>query len=346
MKIPIANVYYLLSYAWKRVDESRVVDVAELDRLEHLHDLFGKVLAEGAFHLVRNGLDRGYLEQTEDLAGVRGKIAVGEMAKRALRARGRAACVFTELSHDVAHNRILRSTLANLLRVPELAKEVRAEVGLAFRKMEGVSVVRLDRGAFGRVQLDRNRRTYRFLLSICELVHESLLIDPRTGSARFRDFRDDDRWMWRVFEDFVTEFYRRELTGFKVGGQTKLDWHEASAPNLDDLRYVPVMRPDVLLESGERRIVLDAKYYQEAFGSYRGSRRLRSGNLYQLLSYLRNLQASKPEGPRHEGILLYPVVDDPFAVDVRLEGFRVQARAVDLGQEWGRIRDEMVGILG
>ena len=90
-KIPIANIYYLLCYAWSHVDERDVVRLEELEGLERVHDLLGKVLAEGTFRLIRRGIDRGYRDVREDLAGIRGKIAVGETAKRALRARGQVS---------------------------------------------------------------------------------------------------------------------------------------------------------------------------------------------------------------------------------------------------------------
>ena len=213
-KIPIANVYYLLCYAWSHVEERDVVRLEELEGLEGVQDLLGKVLAEGTFRLIRRGLDRGYLEVREDLAGIRGKIAVGETAKRALRARGQVACEFEELSHDVLHNRILRSTLGSLLRLPDLHSDVRAEIRNAYTKLDGVSVVPLNRRLFQQVQLDRNRRYYRFLLSICRLIHEQLLVDERSGEARFIDFSEER--MERLYEDFIIEFYRREQDRYRV----------------------------------------------------------------------------------------------------------------------------------
>ena len=95
-KIPIANIYYLLCYAWSHVEERDVVRLQELRELERVQDLLGKVLAEGTFQLIRRGIDRGYREVHEDLAGIRGKMAVGETAKRALRARGQVTCDFEE----------------------------------------------------------------------------------------------------------------------------------------------------------------------------------------------------------------------------------------------------------
>ena len=128
-RIPIRNVYYLLCYAWGHMDESDVVDAASLDRFERIHDLFGMVLAEGTFRLLKRGIDRGYREVTRDLRGLRGKLEMGAMATRALRARGLTSCTYEELSHDVLHNRILRSTLQALLGVPDLAGRSGAKWG-------------------------------------------------------------------------------------------------------------------------------------------------------------------------------------------------------------------------
>lgn len=331
------------------MEESNVVRLSELDRLERVSDLLGKVLAEGTFRLIRRGIDRGYREVREDLAGIRGKLAIGETAKRALRARGRAACDFEELSRDVLHNRILRSSLGSLLRLPKLNREVRTEVRNAWLKLDGVQEVRLNARLFGQVQLDRNRRVERFLLAVCRLIHDQLLVDESSGDARFTDFTDEK--MEKLFEDFVIEFYRRELVGYRVnpGGSRTIAWDDAGTP-ASQRSMIPRMEADVILESanrqiGPRRIVLDTKFYSEALSGRGGARKLRSTNLYQLLAYLRNREATTHPGPRHEGILLYPMTDAPLKVDVRLEGFWVRARSIDLGQEWPRIHADLLDVV-
>ena len=105
------------------------------------------------------------------------------------------------------------------------------------------------------------------------------------------------------------------------------------------------MEADVLLDAPDRRIIMDTKYYAEALGGRRGAGKLHSGNLYQLLAYLRNREATKPAGAPHEGILLYPEVDEPLAADIRLEGFRIQARTIDLGQDWRTIHRDMLNVI-
>ncbi len=341
-KIPIANIYYLLCYAWDHVEERDVVRLEELEGLDRVHDLLGKVLAKGTFRLLRRGIDRGYREMREDLAGIRGKVAVAETAKRALRARGQVTCDFEELSHDVLHNRILRSTLRSLLRLTDLHSNVRAEVRSAYTKLDGVSVVPLNRRLFQQVYIDRNRRYYRFLLSVCRLIHEQLLVDERSGEATFTELSEER--MERLYEDFIIEFYRREQDHYRVNhrGRT-IVWVDDGTPDHQRSK-LPRMEADVILEAPGRRIIMDAKYYQEALGGRYGGK-LHSDNLYQLLAYLRNREATEPPGPRHEGILLYPTVDAPVGIDVHLEGFPVRAWSIDLAQDWRNIHDQMLALI-
>lgn len=355
-EIPIANVYYLLCYAWSWVQERDRAKLREIEAMSSSHDLLGKILAGGVNHLVRRGIGRGYLERREELAGIRGKLAIGETAKRALRARGKAACDYEDLSMDILPNRILRTSLARLIKLGKrnndgsgegLNAAVHTDVVLAWRRLAGVTrLPRLDRRTFGLVQLDRNRGLYRFLLSVCRLLNDHLFVDESSGTAYFRDFRRNDARMWALFEEFVTGFYHREQSTFQVNrGGRRIGWWEAGAAADEDLARIPVMEADLLLDGSERRIIMDTKYYAEALGGRYGGGKLRSGNLYQLLAYLRNRQATRPMGPRHEGILLYPEVDAPLAADVRLEGFRIQARTVDLAQDWRAIHDAMLRII-
>ena len=46
MKIPIQNIYYLLCYAWNKLEERDIVDVRGIDSTKIL-DLFARVLIGG-----------------------------------------------------------------------------------------------------------------------------------------------------------------------------------------------------------------------------------------------------------------------------------------------------------
>ena len=49
----------------------------------------------------------------------------------------------------------------------------------------------------------------------------------------------------------------------------------------------------------------------------------------------------------HSYFVLYPQVGaEPLTAEIRLEGFRIQARTVNLDQDWRLIHDEMLGTIG
>lgn len=60
---------------------------------------------------------------------------------------------------------------------------------------------------------------------------------------------------------------------------------------------------------------------------------------------MRNREATAGPGPRHEGVLLYPTVEAPVAVDVQLEGFSIRARSIDLSNGWRAIHEEMLDLI-
>ena len=348
--IPILNIYYLLCYAWGRVQERDTKRLAKLEGLSTVQDLLGKVLAGGVNHLFRRGIDRGYEQKRDDLVGIRGKLDVSETVKRALQARNHLACDFEELSTDILPNRILRASLYRLLASRgELHSEVRGEVRSAYRRLDGVSHARLKRNTFGQVQLGANRRLYQFLLSVCKLLYENSVVDKNAGRRTFRDFRRNDATMWALFEEFVRGFYKREQRVYHVNPKgRRVEWANKGWATDDDRMRIPTMTADAILESTDRRIILDTKYYADAIGRNQGpgKGKLHSSNLYQLLAYLRNREVTWPGRPRHEGILLYPNAGEPLRADIWLEGFRIQARTVNLNQDWRHIHNEMLATIG
>ena len=343
-EIPVANLYYLLCYAWGHAREREAVSFADAGRLERIQDLLGTVLARGTVRLVKRGVDRDYVEVRADLRGVRGKLDPSEMGTRALRSRGLAACEYEELSIDVLHNRILRSSLDRLCRLPDLDRRVRGEVRAARKKLAGIRLLRLDRGVFGQVQLHRNQRMYRFLLSVCRLLHEQIVIDEKSGRNRF--VRMDAKKLNELFEHFVIAFFRREQKRFRVNHQGRgINFVDAGTRE-DQRRWIPGMEADVVLESNDRRVIVDTKWYPEPLSRrYGGSGKLRSAHLYQLLAYLRNSSAAKRDQPPYEGMLLYAKVKEDLKIDVRLEDFDIRARTIDLSQDWRAIHGDMLALL-
>jgi len=340
MSIPIRNVYYLLCYAWDALQEGEQVDV-DLDGSGPAVNLLGRVLEAGVTHLLKRGLGREYLVQEATVAGIRGKLQFGVTLKRNLLAEGRTVCAFDELHHDVLANQILKATLRRLLPAPDLDPALHDRLLGLHRRLHDISEIALTSRSFRTVQPHRNARVYLFLMSLCRLVYDNLLVDQETGQARFRDFVRDERQMAALFEQFVFNFYRQEQSAYTVR-RPHLQW-QAEATE-EDRKYLPIMRTDVVLRSALDTIVLDTKFYRQSFVTSRtgAQPKVHSSHLYQMLAYLKNYE---PEVGVAAGILLYPTIDEDFCYQYRILGHPVRVCSVNLMQPWTVIHGQLLELL-
>ncbi len=341
-QIPIANIYYLLCYAWDVLEEKDSLEGVDALASTDLLDLFARVLVNGTRRLLRRGLDRGYLPREDEIPGVRGKLLVTRTLRRDLLRRGRAACAWDELEYDTPPNRILKSTLQRLQNAEELDPNTRSDVRDLLRWLSPIQNIKLHAADFRRIQLHRNNRIYAFLLHVCEFVHEHWLPAEHGGARRFRDFVRDG--LPALFENFVLNFFRHELpVGWHVSAPA-FDW-QLVTPNADALALVPRMETDVCFRSPGRAIILDTKFYAQALraGAF-GQTRLPSANLYQLFTYLRQ-RSCEPGWEQAEGVLLYPRTTRDFAAEFITHGHRIRAMTLDLAQPWQSIHAALMQIV-
>lgn len=342
MKIPIANLYYLLIYAWDRLDEAAVIDVTAEEHHE-LIDLLARVLINGTNDLIRRGIDRGYVTHEETIPGIRGKLLVSETFRRHLLQTARAHCMFDEFSADVIHNQILKATFRLLLDNEDLDRGQRQSANDLYRRLPHVSDIRLDLPLFRRVQLHRNNAGYDLLLKICRFLFENLLVDEKSGRSRFCDFERDDQKMRKLFEAFALNFFRRHFPDLQVSAP-QIDWYGISRDD-SSTDSLPRMQTDIVVTSGPQTVIIDTKFTPVAFHSHYDVERARSGHLYQVFAYVRNYALAHP-GRAVSGMLLYPVVDEPFSRRYRLHEHTLDIRSIDLRQPWRQIESDMKSLVG
>jgi 5-methylcytosine-specific restriction enzyme subunit McrC len=342
-RIPIRNLYYLLCYAWDVLEERDDALVSELEGLSHV-ELLAKVLSVSVQRLWRRGLDRGYRTIADDVRSPRGRLDVPRTIARQLEPLGLAACSFDELGHDVLHNQILATTARRLSRLPQLHLDLRAAMIEIDRTLADVSTIPVRSSTLSQVQLHGRLRRYRLPLRVCQLIHDQLVVDEATGGVRFLDYVEDDKRMAALFEEFVRNFYRRELHDWSVRSET-IDW-DLVPLTAGAARYVPEMRTDISLRGSARTVIIDTKFYAEAFASRFEGDKLRAAHLYQLTAYLRNLAAaSAGSDASAAGVLLYPEVRPLPALQYQHGPHRLTATGVDLTQDWRTIHQRLLDIV-
>ncbi|MDW7731947.1 MAG: 5-methylcytosine-specific restriction endonuclease system specificity protein McrC [Methanolobus sp.] len=343
MSIPIQNIYYLLCYAWNKLDESDIVDVRDISITE-LVDLFAKILANSTSRLLKQGLDRYYVEHEYVVNGIKGKLDLTASVKRNLLLSNRTVCLYDEFDYDILHNQILKTTISKLINTNGLNSEIRDELHRILIKLPPISEISVRPSHFKQIRLHRNNYNYDFPLKVCLIINENLFIDESSGQYKFKDFLREEKAMARLFEAFVRNFYKIEQAEFKVGRED-INW-KFEAEKDEDMSMLPIMSTDISLQSPTRKIIIDTKYYKEALKARFDKEKINSNNLYQLFSYLINQESELDARTMEcEGILLYPAVEKGFDFCYRYENHIIRIMSINLDQEWYNIRKDLLGIL-
>jgi 5-methylcytosine-specific restriction enzyme subunit McrC len=223
-------------------------------------------------------------------------------------------------------------------------KDLKKQIWNCYWKFFDTSDINIDLSLFSKVRIHRNNSFYDLLLKICKLIIENTVLDEKTGNYHFKEFIGSEKAMAKLFETFVRNFYKKEQSQFSVRSED-IEW-DAKPVGGSSEHYLPKMQTDVTLESKGRKIIIDTKYYLNALKSRFDNEKFRSENLYQLYSYLRNIEAKPghPLNPTCEGILLYPTVNYTLNEEFEIGSHRLHIRTVDLNRNWQNIKKELLSI--
>jgi 5-methylcytosine-specific restriction enzyme subunit McrC len=200
----------------------------------------------------------------------------------------------------------------------------------------------LTASVFKRVQIHQNNSFYVFLINVCELVFLQGTPNSEIGDTKIRDFSRDEVKMRKVFQDFVFNFYKLNQKQYSVSSE-RLTWGVLGGE--DALKFLPNMYTDVSLSSSTRKIILDTKYYVEAFQSNWGKQSFHSSHLYQLNTYLDSAQRTSNDGRRLDGVLLYPATNDEFTFQFELRDHTITVAAIDMRKNSSAISERMLALL-
>lgn len=339
--ILIKNIYYMLSYAFQELRKNNYEDIACED-FDGVHDLFAEIIARGVASQLKRGLHRRYVEYTENLSTLRGKLCMTNTIK--LRSSGRQllSCEYDEYSEDNVFNQILKSTLLLLLDHRGVNRERKSAIRRLLPFFATVSETDLKLIRWNALRFDRNSKTYQMLLYLCFFIVDELLLTTEDGGYRSHSFSDER--MCRLFEKFVLEYYLKHHPELKpCARQIKWDIVEDESSAADIL---PILQTDVYLSIGDRTLIIDTKYYSKSMQSNYEKKTIHSNNHAQIFQYVVN--HDKNHTGKTDGMLLYARTQEEIQPHghVKLsDGNMLYYRSLDLNQDFEGIKKQLEGFV-
>lgn len=217
--ILIQNIYYMLSYAFKVLNEQGYKSVAT-EEFNNVGELCAAILEKGVSSQVKHGLGREYIEKTEPLSSLRGKIGITESIKTRSVLKKQLICTYDDFSINSYMNQIIKTTM-NILLKSDISKDRKKKLRklmIYFKDVDTLDIHTIN----WRQQYNRNNQTYRMLISICHLVIEGLLQTKSDGSTKLMYFLDEQK-MHKLYERFILEYYRKEYPQLKASA-SQIPW--------------------------------------------------------------------------------------------------------------------------
>ncbi|NMC32775.1 MAG: 5-methylcytosine-specific restriction endonuclease system specificity protein McrC [Veillonellaceae bacterium] len=334
--IKIKNIYYMLAYAFQVLKEDSYAKV-EAEDFEHIGDLFAAILAKGIANQIKKGLGREYVSVTETRSTPVGKIIVSDSIKQNSLRNKQVICERDEFTENAYMNKILKTTAMLLTCSPEVSlqqKKALKKVMIFFCEVDELDPNRIQ---WGNIKYHRNNATYKMLVNLCYLIIAGMLLTEQAGTKKLAKYLDDQR-MHSLYEKFVLHYYRKKYPQFHASA-AHIDW------DIDDgiVEFLPTMKSDITLECNGKTLIIDTKYYAHTMqtnGLY-NSRTMHSNNMYQIFTYVKNLDVSK--SGNISGVLLYAKTDEEVVPDneYMMSGNRISVKTLDLNADFADIEHQL-----
>lgn len=338
--IRIQNIYYMLAYAFHVLNEQGYKSIST-ESFDNTAELFAEILSRGISNQIKRGLGKEYISRQEALSTLRGRLNISESIKTQTIIRKQMICSYDDFSVNSYMNRIIKSTMFLLIKsdISKKRKKKLKKLCVFFSDVDVLDVNSIN----WNIRYNRNNQTYRMLISICYLTINGLLQTQTDGTTRLMDFLDEQR-MYRLYEKFILEYYRKEYPVITVNA-SQISWQ------LDDgydYEMLPVMQSDIMLTFNEKVLIIDAKYYSHSLQYQYDQYSIHSNNLYQIFTYVKNKEEELKNQP-HEvsGMLLYAKTDEDIYPDneYKMSGNLISVRTLDLDVDFSVIKKQLDNVV-
>lgn len=351
----IYNIYYMLAYAF---DDSKLNNIEEskvsAEKFSHIYDLFAFMLSNITGRLIKRGLFKNYKSESDELNSIKGKINITESIKRDTFILGKLVCEFDEFSENNYLNQIIKTTIYYLLISNKITKKYSDNLKRVYSLLNTVDILNnISLIQWNSIIYNRNNRNYKFVINICYLIINGLLVNKSDGSIELMDFINE-KTLSSLFESFVRKYYQSEYKGKLVASGESINWQiDKEYENNKMIELLPQMHTDITLKHGNKELIIDTKFYDKTisksgFNGY-DKETIKSNNWYQINSYVTNKVYEYRQQNKNievSGMLLYAKTDEELSPDIetKVMGSNMYVRTIDLNKEFSIIEKQLYDI--
>ncbi len=342
--IAIENIYYILLYAWDHYEEGKAINL-DLDDCPDLPNLFSNILVNASKRLIKKGLHKDYITNSQELSFIKGKVNLKKTLKKNTLLKGKIYCDIDYLNIDTIPNKIIKRTLLNLKANKNLSFKNKNKIAPILEYFEKCEASLSINNYLKQLKLNNNNYYYRLAINLCKIINYIQVPSNKKGEFLFKNILEDEITMSSVFETFIRNFYKIEQEKFKISVD-RFNWDIEA--DLEASKLIPSNITDVTLRSNDKTIIIDTKYYKSPLATNQyGKKQVRPDHLRQIISYLMNFENREGPDKKADGILLYPLVEhqQKLSHSITWKNHKISFISINLNQEWKRIHKDLLELV-
>lgn len=290
--------------------------------ISHLHteklsllEIFIKMFLDEVSVLTKQGLKAAYMPVEANERFYKGKLLASQNIKHNLMNYERFFVRYDDFSFNRPENRLIKSTLHFLLKQTVDSRN-RHNAARLLTFFESVDYSESYESDFSKCISDRSMNHYDKALSWCRVFLKGNSFTAFAGSEVALALLFP---MEKIFESFVAAKFRKHL-----GNGVSLRTQDTRYSLFDSPTCAFALRPDLVLESGERTFVLDTKW--KLLSDNVRNNGISQSDMYQMYAYSKKYNADSV-------VLLYPQSDNVSKGEIRYaseDNVKVDVSFIDL----------------
>lgn len=257
----------------------------------NLLEIFIKMFLDEVSVLTKQGLKAAYMPVEGNERFYKGKLLASQNIKYNLMNYERFFVRYDDFNYNRSENRLIKSTLHFLLKhIVDSRNRRNAARLLTF--FEGVDYSDNYDSDFSKCISDRSMSHYEKALSWCRVFLKGNSFTAFAGSEVALALLFP---MEKIFERFVAAKIRKHL-----GSGVNLSTQDTRYSLFDSPKRAFALRPDLVIESGERTVILDTKW--KLLSDNVRDKGISQSDMYQMYAYSKKYNADRI-------VLLYPQSD-------------------------------------
>ncbi len=334
----VKNIYYMLCYSFygEKLDEKDEDNLGD-EAFENIYNLFSLLLCLLLKKQVKKGIHKDYNYYVDDSIFIRGKINVTETIKANNWTNKKVVCEFDEYDENCLLNKVIKTTMYYLIKSSKIGSNTKNELKRILLYFSKVDVVDIKTIKWDQIKFNRNNISYKYIIDLCKLILNGLIVSDKNGKNKYKEFLDDTR-VSTIYESFIRAYYRKHYPSFKAASR-KINI------NPNNISYIPTLKTDITLEYENRMLIIDAKFYSKIINNgIFGSKVISNNNLNQIFVYVDSQDPLK--NGNIKGMLLYAQTINEPVIDIKypMIGHDIFIKTLDMNSSWESITTKLNNI--